>query len=45
MLEFIFCFALLTLDLDKAAKDLLIDMAKQTKSDQAKGNITVGIFV
>jgi len=33
------------LDLDKTAEDLLKDMAKQTMSDQAKGNITVGIFV
>ena len=37
-------FCNFALDLDKAAKDLLIDMAKQTMSDQAKGNITVGIF-
>ena len=37
-------FCNFALDLDKSAKDLLIDMAKQTMSDQAKGNITVGIF-
>ena len=40
-----FWFCNFALDLDKAARDLLIDMAKQTMSDQAKGNITVGIFV